>query len=395
MSDGTGQVGVRLDTMLARDTTLQWAEAVAIVQAVCRQLVATGASGFPATSQIVLYGDGAVVALATTQQLPVAAAAHLLASVLAEDAPVRLRLLVSQATGADGAYASLQEFCEALAYFERPDPANLLSDWFRRVDAAPARAAGTVEPSPLPVVPAQAPAETPVRASVGKGTRRPIVAAAAVILACLAVWVIGNRSGWMTAPGDTKETVGEPPAATPPAAAKGSRERGRAPARTSSAVIQEAVSASASVPGSSRPVSELAASSRPEQNADLAVLTSPIERPWPSVGALPPVAYVYRDVLSDSSGLVYAKGDPDVIPPQSVYPKLPTDPPGPEARGRTVLELLISADGLVERARLRTPPRDVHEFMLVSAAKTWRFDPATVHGRPVRFLYNVPITSLD
>ena len=158
MSAGTGQVGERLDTMLARDMTLQWAEAVAIVQAVCRQLVTTGASGFPATSQIVLYGDGAVVALATTQQLPVAAAAHLLGSVLAEDAPVRLRLLVSQATGADGAYASLQEFCEALAYFERPDPANLLRELFRRVDAVPARAAGTVEPSPLPVVPAQAPA---------------------------------------------------------------------------------------------------------------------------------------------------------------------------------------------------------------------------------------------
>ena len=122
---------------------------------------------------------------------------------------------------------------------------------------------------------------------------------------------------------------------------------------------------------------------------------SPIERPWLNVGALPPVEYVYLDVVADTSDLVFDKGDPDVIPPQSVYPKLPTDPPGPEARGRTVLELLISADGSVERVRLRTPPRNVHEFMMVSAAKAWRFDPATVHGRPVRFLYNVAISSLD
>ena len=60
-----------------------------------------------------------------------------------------------------------------------------------------------------------------------------------------------------------------------------------------------------------------------------------------------------------------------------------------------MLDLLISTDGRVEHVRLRTPPRDVHEFMLVSAAKAWRFDPATVHGRPVRFLHSVAITSPD
>ena len=93
------------------------------------------------------------------------------------------------------------------------------------------------------------------------------------------------------------------------------------------------------------------------------------------------------------TGAVYSRTDPDVVPPQSVYPNLPRDRPGVPADGRTVLDLLISADGRVERVRLRTPPRDVHEFMLVSAAKAWRFDPATVHGRPVRFLHSVAITS--
>ena len=59
--------------------------------------------------------------------------------------------------------------------------------------------------------------------------------------------------------------------------------------------------------------------------------------------------------------------------------------------GRTVLDLVISADGRVERVRMRAAPRDVHEFMMLSAAKAWRFDPATVHGRPVRFLLSVAI----
>ena len=397
MADEEGRAGHRLDTMLVRDPKLHWAEAVAIVQAVCRQLVTTGASGFPATSQIVLHGDGAVLALATTPQLPVAAAAHLLGSVLADDAPVRLRLLVSQATGTDGAYASLQEFCEALAYFERPDPTSLLRELFRRVDALPPRETGPAEPSPLPVAPGEPPGrKTPVSARVGPRKRRPIVAAAAVILACLAVWVIGSRLRGMTLPGRaTSEIVAESPAATTSAAAKGLTERRSGQARTNGPVRHVGMSASASVPGSSQPVTGLAASSTLDARADLAVWMSPIERPWMAVRALPPVEYVPREVIADIPDAVYAKGDPDVIPPQSVYPKLPTDPPGAETRGRTVLELLVSAEGSVERVRLRTPPRDVHEFMLVSAAKAWRFDPATVQGRPVRFLFDVAITTPD
>ena len=381
--------------MLGRDVTLQWAEAVAIVQAVCRQLVTTGAPGFPASSQIVLYGDGAVVALATTQQPPVAAAGHLLGSVLADDAPVRLRLLVSQASGGDGTYASLQEFCDALAYFERPDPERLLGEWFRRVETAPARATGTVEPSTMRVASVEPPAPTiPVPAEGGKRTRRPIVAAA-LILTCLAVSLLGNRFWGLTLRGGaTAEPVGESPAAPSPAPLTGSTERRRVQVGTRGPVVQ-GVSPSTSVAGAPTPVSGPATSSTLDTSAEPAVWIPPIERPWPTVYALQPAADAYRDVVADTHDLVYAKGDPDVSPPQSLYPRLPTDPPGIGARDRTVLELLISADGSVERVRLRTPPRDVHEFMLVSAAKAWRFDPATVHGRPVRFLYDVAITHPD
>ena len=78
-----GGPGIRLDDLLARGITLQWAEAVALVQATCRQLVLTAASGFPSTAQIMLYEEGAAVTLATVDQPQVRAAAHLLASVLA------------------------------------------------------------------------------------------------------------------------------------------------------------------------------------------------------------------------------------------------------------------------------------------------------------------------
>jgi hypothetical protein len=112
----------------------------------------------------------------------------------------------------------------------------------------------------------------------------------------------------------------------------------------------------------------------------------------PLVSSFPSTLVASRETPHDRAGAVYSKQDPEVVPPQNVYPKLPSDPPGAQAANRTVLELLISADGLVEHVRLRTPPRNIHEFMLVSAAKAWRFDPATFHGRPVRFLHNLAIT---
>jgi hypothetical protein len=175
-----GGPGIRLDDLLARGITPQWAEAVALVQATCRQLVVTAASGFPSTAQIMLYEEGAVVALATVKQPQVRAAAHLLASVLTVDVPVQLGLLVSQATGAGSPYANLDEFAVALAHCERPDPPALLRELYRRAAAAPSRAASTTAPPALsPVLPA----ETRALAKARRGRAWVIVTAAVVTVA--------------------------------------------------------------------------------------------------------------------------------------------------------------------------------------------------------------------
>jgi hypothetical protein len=83
---------------------------------------------------------------------------------------------------------------------------------------------------------------------------------------------------------------------------------------------------------------------------------------------------------------IYTRTDSGVVPPRSVYPKLPDEPPyGPRIANQTVLELVISPKGLVDHVRLRTPPRNIHEFMIVSAAKAWQFEPARLAGQPVAF----------
>ena len=131
--------------------------------------------------------------------------------------------------------------------------------------------------------------------------------------------------------------------------------------------------------------------------------------PPPAIGLEPPIVTaepVVEDVLPadasdvieatsvDDSDKIYSRSDASVTPPRQVYPALPARP-SPETRPEdlTVLDLVVAADGQVEHVRLRTTPRTVHEFMLVSAAKAWRFAPATVHGRPVRFLLSVAIPS--
>ena len=192
-----GGPGIRLDNLLARGITLQWGEAVALVKATCRQLVVTAASGFPSTAQIMLYEEGAVVALATVDQPQVRAAAHLLASVLTDDVPVQLRRLVSQPTGAGSPYANLDEFTVALAYCEPPNPPALLRELYLRAAAAPARAARTMAPpAPSLVVPA----ETRAFAKTRRGRAKAIVTAAVVIVAIVAMWFIGTRFGGMSAP---------------------------------------------------------------------------------------------------------------------------------------------------------------------------------------------------
>ena len=107
-------------------------------------------------------------------------------------------------------------------------------------------------------------------------------------------------------------------------------------------------------------------------------------------------SYVVEATSIEDSDKIYSRSDASVTPPRQVYPALPADPaPGTRREDLTVLDLVVAADGQVEHVRMRTSPRDVHEFMLVSAAKAWRFEPATVDGRPVRFRHSVAITSLD
>ncbi len=57
-----------------------------------------------------------------------------------------------------------------------------------------------------------------------------------------------------------------------------------------------------------------------------------------------------------------------------------------------LVELVVSASGVVESAKFVTNPLDVHQSMLLSAVKAWRFRPARLNGQAIRYRLRVPIS---
>jgi hypothetical protein len=100
-----------------------------------------------------------------------------------------------------------------------------------------------------------------------------------------------------------------------------------------------------------------------------------------------------RDRATREAARVYTERDANVTAPTvlvgSALPPRPA-PGTPESR-LDVLEIVIDAEGVVETARLVTSRNHYRNRWWVSAAKAWRFQPATKDGRPVRFVKRIPI----
>jgi hypothetical protein len=96
----------------------------------------------------------------------------------------------------------------------------------------------------------------------------------------------------------------------------------------------------------------------------------------------PPASTDLSDPGLDDRSL-YSDTDIGVQPPRIRYPRLPTLPSG-DADVNT-MELVISKQGSVERVRLISQPNQVLDMMLLHAAKSWVFDPASKQGHPVRY----------
>ena len=83
---------------------------------------------------------------------------------------------------------------------------------------------------------------------------------------------------------------------------------------------------------------------------------------------------------------VYSALNQDIVPPSFARPRLPSDPPrGVNPKELSEVQVLVAPSGEVESVKLVTHPVRIIPAMMLSAMKTWRFQPAMKDGQPVRY----------
>ena len=97
--------------------------------------------------------------------------------------------------------------------------------------------------------------------------------------------------------------------------------------------------------------------------------------------------------------MVFDSGSPGVSPPGTQDIRVRHNPfPGvwitdAASVDSGLVEVVVGATGDVESAKLISTPLNVHESMLLSAVKTWRFRPAQKDGQAVRYRQRLHIAA--
>jgi len=378
--------GASLAQLLARQTPIEWFEAVAITEGICAALLQDaprGGRGVPEADDIVITPEGEIELLAEgPRDAPSPRLARLLHALIegAQGLPVQLRLLVLQELSPSPACATTPEFSTKLALYERPGRAKLIRGVYERFQRLPPRDAESR--------PASQPAHAPAPQPEAWWRRRVVRVAAA---AALAVLLLSTATAWLW-------NAASPP---PP----GTIDRRGPVARAVSAAGASVTEAAA---GSARTVSRwlgLQATDRPTAvpAADVvetpaAVATAPARRPAPRkptpVAPAPGMSREATPLPESWDTTVYSNVDPEVVPPALVRSRLPSDPPkGVRSDALPEVEIVVSSSGEVESVKLVTEQAGVGPAMMLSAIKAWRFRPATRDGEPVRYRLRMRLTN--
>ena len=421
--------------LLERQVALSWQEAVAIALETAEMAERSGRGTVPRDQNIELKSGGTLEFLRGRVETgaPVSSVAVMLNALLPKDRPTQLRLLVSTAGPGSETYKSLGEFVEALKYFERPGRRQVLAEIHRRA----------LEP-PIPVdAPGDKTAPRPAKKKkppMSAGRRWAVAAAGLLAIGAGAVAVaeksepgmVAGRTAavqataatwWASAMeatalfreaasedlaivverlevagGDLTEDLG---------IGDGDAATGEEEAEEADVEVTESTKGSAIEPAPSD--SSAAVAPAPEVKPESADAAAPngaaatgddaapdlpnATRPDANstVASVEPVAEAPRGLLASSA--LFDSRDLRVTPPTTVRLQLPElvdeGPPWDEQVG--VIEAIVSAAGEVEKVKLLSPHRSFHQAMILSAVKTWRFQPALRDGGAVRYRHLIPV----
>jgi hypothetical protein len=96
---------------------------------------------------------------------------------------------------------------------------------------------------------------------------------------------------------------------------------------------------------------------------------------------------------------IYSALDADVAAPVAAYPQSSTVATVLHDDEMLTFELVIDEAGKVESVKLRGAPRSIRSALMLtmsmSVAKAWRFQPATRHGRSVKYRQSISVPALQ
>jgi len=403
---------VRVSDILARGVPIRWDEAVAVLQEILETITAGGGEDapIPAFEDVLIDDQGAVRVNAARrgERGPVAAGRALHTLLATADVPLPLRLFVTQANAPE-THKSLKAFTDALAYFGKPGRSDMIRALYERYRSiaplaqASATSVRSTTPPPLPN-----PARGDEFSEARRGTPEwlmPAAVAVCVVSLAAVIWFGvfgggGNAAASGVAPTNAAAATAEAPATAKDAAA--TPTNGKRPT-SKSKIAERGATPSASARAQSTPrdrtprADVLAQAPAPlfdpsairASEARPQIPDTPTRETTKATGPLVPATREY--VVAPHEGAtttIYSAADADVQPPVMLYPSLP--PTVFVARNADVtvinrMELVVSADGTVERVRLVNGPTRMPDMMLLSGAKLWKFSPATRNGEAVRY----------
>jgi hypothetical protein len=116
---------------------------------------------------------------------------------------------------------------------------------------------------------------------------------------------------------------------------------------------------------------------------DLAVKSTP-----PPPAAVPkPDPKPVRPVKS-----VYTADDRDVLPPVALQQRVPKYPASVTRPLQGVVQFVVDENGTVQTPSMPVSIDMMYDGMLMNAAKKWQYQPATVDGKPVKYLKRLTIS---
>jgi hypothetical protein len=384
-----------LTDLAARGLSLEWFEAVAIVQGLCQAIVESGDNSGPAApnlNDIYIDSFGGVAATSDGPQTPVAAVqcvGEVLSQILPSNDFMSLRSrIVPRATAAVPSFASVKELSDALAYYERPNRSQIIQSVFERWQSLPPLAP-VVAPRRDVVLPKAKSRRLSVTTSLKWLQIGGVVLLAVAAAGALVMWALKTRP-WISGPAYTLTYSNDP---SLPAEAEDRAQRGAGATKPTKAPEPGRANSRASEPVASRllyrPEQPVPETSVAEPNRSAALVKPADPAATPETAAPPSPASEIRPPTPVGVAAIYKSDDRDIVPPKVVYPQSLIPSTGARREDVLILEIILNESGRVDSAKALDFPRNLGESLILTnalaATKTWRFHPALKDGQPVRY----------